>query len=343
MEKFFIKLKHFYYLYIVIWFKYFTFKKIFNAMFNFYEYKNKKSVIKSIPIIINIDVSNVCVLNCPLCPTGKREAQAKNTMKFEEFKQIFDKVKDYVFDVKLYNWGEPFLCKDIFKMVDYCHKNNVGVRIHSNLNYYTDEILENIVKSKIDYLHLSIDGYSQKAYEFYRINGNINKVFEGIKKINEYKKNLKSRFPIIHWGYLINNINKDEIEKARNYAKEINVEVFEAFNLCLFTTLGDVYSKENYNIFLSEVEKEENCNSRTDKGYCCFLWLELVINPNGSFYPCCIMYKDSDIFGWANDERDIHQIVNSDVFVESRKSFINKNYMPSCNTGCSRCTWYTKA
>jgi len=336
------QLKHSYYLYIIIWVKYFTFKKLFNLFFNLYECKTKKIIIKSVPFIVNIDVSNICVLNCPLCPTGRRDPQKKGIMNFEKFKDIFDKVKDYLFDVKLYNWGEPFLCKDIFKIVDYCHKNNVGVRLHSNLNYYTEEILENIVKHKIDYLHLSIDGYSQEAYEYYRRSGDIGKVFKGLEKIQEYKKKLKNRFPIIHWGYLINNKNKDEIEKASNYAKKIGVEVFEAFNMCLFTTLGDRYSREKYTEFLSEVSEENKCSSWESEGACSFPWIELVINPNSSFYPCCIMYEDGDIFGWFNNSQDIHQILNSEILVESRKLFKNKNYKTKCATPCNRCAWCIK-
>lgn len=339
----FTRLKHNYYLYTVIWMRYFTFKKFFNLLLNLYECKTKKIIVKAIPFIIYIDVSNICVLNCPLCPTGRKDqSQLKSTIKFEEFKQIFDKVKDYLFDVKLYNWGEPFLCRDLFKIVDYCHKNNVGVRLHSNLNYYTDEILENIVKYKIDYLHLSIDGYSQKAYESYRVNGDIGKVFKGLEKIQKLKQELNGKYPVIHWGYLINNKNKDEVKKACNYAKKIKVEIFEAFPMSLFTTLGDKYDKNQYLKFLSNFKKENQCNNRTSNSSCPFLWIELAINPNRSFCPCCIIYEDKDIFGWIKKDTNIHEIINSEVFIESRKLFKNKNYKPKCFTPCNRCTWYTR-
>mgnify|MGYP001582177650 CR=1 FL=1 len=338
-----IRIKHKYYLYLVFWVKYFSFKKLFNVALNIYEKKTKKTTIRSVPFVMHFDISNACVLNCPLCPTGRGEHQAKGVMKFEDFKKMFDKVKDYLFDVKLFNWGEPFLCKDVFQIVEYCHQNRVGVRFHSNLNYYTDEILENIVKYKVDYLHLSIDGYSQEAYEFYRVNGNIAKVFKGMERIQELKKKYRSRYPIIHWGYLINNKNKHEIGQAASYAKKIGVEVFEAFDLSLFTSLKDRYSKESYNKFLSEVNDEKHYNIMPMKGACPYIWIDFVVNPNGSCYPCGIVYEDEDIFGWVNDEKNIHEIVNSEIFVESRKLFKNKDYKPKCYTACDKCIWFTKS
>jgi MoaA/NifB/PqqE/SkfB family radical SAM enzyme len=327
---------------MVFWIKYFSFKKLFNVILNLYEYKIKRTTIKSVPFVMHFDVSNICVLNCPLCPTGRREPQAKGTMKFEEFKKIFDKVKGYLFDVKLFNWGEPFLCEDVFKIVEYCHKNRVGVRFHSNLNYYTDEILENIVKYKIDYLHLSIDGYSQEAYEFYRVNGDIAKVFRGLEKIQELKKNYKSKYPIIHWGYLINNKNRGEVEEASNYARKTGVEIFEAFDISLFTSVKDRYSKENYIKFLSEVKEEKYCDTMPMKGICKYIWIDFVVNPNGSCFCCGIPYEDKDIFGWANDNRSMYEILNSEIFIESRKIFKHKNYKPKCYTPCDKCIWYTK-
>ncbi|MFA6537250.1 MAG: radical SAM protein [Patescibacteria group bacterium] len=337
------KFKHAFYLYVIIWLRYFTLKKMYNFFLNLYERKIKREQLRSVPFIVNIDVSNVCILGCPLCPTGRKDSsQTKGTMTLAQFKIIFDKIKDYVFDVKLYNWGEPFLCHDLFLIVEYCHANKVGVRLHSNLNYYTEEILQNIVKYKIDYLHLSIDGFTQENYQFYRRNGDIAKVFAGLKKIQELKKEQGSFFPIIHWGYLINNKNKAEVLLSRDYAKKLKVEIFEAFNMCLFTTLGDKYNQGHYQEFLSEVVAEEKCNFRTDKNHCPYLWNELSINPNGTFYPCCIMYEDKDVFGQFNDDRTIQQIVNSEIFIESRNLFRQKDYKSKIATPCQRCTWYKK-
>jgi len=327
--------------------KYFSFKKLINLLLNSWEYKQKKISISSIPSIVHFDVSNICILNCPLCPTGKKDkSQSKATMTFENFKRVFDQVKDYLFFVWLYNWGEPFICKDIFKIVDYCHQNNVGVRLHSNLNYYNEEILEKIVKSKIDYISLSIDGFSQENYQFYRRKGNLKKVLAGIEKIQALKRRYKNKFPILIWQYLINNRNLGEVEKARSLAEKYKIDVFEARPLFLFTEVDSRFKKTEYDQFLSQTGVPENsARSITSSSHCRFLWCSLAINPNLSFAPCPIIYRDSDVFGQFSRKRpnfNLKEEINSPIFQESRKLFSLKGYQSRVFTPCRRCTWFTK-
>lgn len=339
------KLKSFFYSYVLFLIKYFSFKKLFNLLVNTYEFKTKKIYLSSFPVVVHIDLCNSCVLHCPLCATGIGDkSQTKSIMKFEDFKEVFNKVKDYLFFVWLYNWGEPFLCKDIFKIIDYCHQNNVGVKIDSNLNYYNEEILQNIVKYKIDYISFSIDGLSQKAYQFYRRSGNIKKVLEGLKKINEYKKIYKTMFPITIWQFLINNNNINEVEKAMAISDELKIDVFESRPLRLFLEVDSKYSKENYNKYLSRTGTSiNNAKAVQSPSPCRYLWDSLLINPDGSFSPCPVIYKDSDTFGKIKKESTVNNIVNNEKYVESRKLYVLKNYKAKIFTPCVRCNWFTKA
>lgn len=346
IRKQYYRFKHLYYSYVNFLIRYFSFRKLLNLGLNTYEFLTKKAVIESVPPIVHIDVCNSCILHCPLCATGKGDkSQTKATMKFEQFKEIFDKVKNYVFFIWLYNWGEPFLCKDIFKIVDYCHKNNVGVKIDSNLNYYNDEILKNIVKSKIDYISLSIDGFTQKNYQFYRRNGDLKKVFIGIKKIQEFKRNLRSKFPILIWQFLINNQNINEVGPAYLWSKENKVDIFEARPLSLFTDVDSKFESEEYGKFLSDTGVPEKAARRgKNPGHCRYLWNSFAVNPNNSFSPCPVIYKDNDTFGSfkKKEAKNLREIVNSKVFIESRNLFKIPDYKTKIHTPCLRCNWYTK-
>lgn len=345
-QKKYLEFKHFYYGYLYFWVRYFSFKKMFNLFLNTYEFKTKKLFLKSMPVVVHIDVSNICILHCPLCATGKGDkSQTKAIMNFESFKKVFDKVKDYAFFIWLYNWGEPFLCKDIFKIIDYCHENKVGVKIDSNLNFFDDELLKNIVRSKIDYLSLSIDGFTQEKYQFYRKGGNIKKVLEGIKKIQEYKRKMKSKHPRIIWQFLMNNRNFEEVEKAQCFAKNVGIDIFEARPLYLFTDVDFKYDKKDYLKYLSELSvPEKEAKGVKRPGACRFLWQSFVVNPDNSFSPCPVVYKDADVFGDINAEKNItvREIINSGKYLESRKLFIYKNYKEKTFTPCRRCNWFSK-
>lgn len=193
MKKHFDKFKLWYHGYLYFLIKYFSPKKAFNLILNFIEFRFKVVNIRSFPAIVHIDVSNMCVLNCPLCPTGKRDKrQKKAVLGFSDFKRVFDQVKEYTFFVWLYNWGEPFLCKDIFKIIRYCHQNNVGVKIDSNLNLQTESILKKIVNTQVDYLSLSIDGFTQKIINITEKAEKSKRFFLEWKKSSATKKERKA-------------------------------------------------------------------------------------------------------------------------------------------------------
>lgn len=335
------QIKNYYYLYLYFFIKYGSIKRLVNVFLNLYEYKTKKIRINSTPFIVHFDVANACTLHCPLCPTGKGEGgQNKSIISFQNFKAVFDQIKDKLMFIRLYNWGEPFLCKDIFKIVDYCHENKVGVQLHTNLNYYNDEMLYNIVSSKIDYLHVSIDGMTQKEYEYYRVGGDVKKALQGLEKIVSLKKKMRSKYPIIHWGYLINNANNNGVKQALKYARKIGIDIFEAYPLSIFNSLDCLYSQNYYIKFLSKIMRKENCKSRVINSHCRYLWCNLAINPNKTFAPCCIIYKDADSFGSIDNKR-ISDIINSTIYIESRKLQTIKNYTPSVKTPCIRCQWFS--
>jgi len=346
IKKYYSRVKHLYYSYFIFFLKYFSLKKLVNLLKNSCEFFTKRVYLKSVPPIVHIDVCNSCILHCPLCATGKNDkSQTKAIIRFEDFKPIFDKIKDYTFFVWLYNWGEPFLCSDIFKIINYCHENNVGVKIDSNLNYYNDDILRNIVKSKIDYISLSIDGFSQENYQFYRKGGSLQKVLEGMVKLIEYKKKAGSKYPILIWQFLVNNKNKDEVERAESWAKENKIDIFEARSLSLFTDVDSKFQEKEYKKFLSDTSvPKEVAMSKNSQMHCRYLWDSFAVNPDKSFCPCPVIYKDKDCFGFfkKNDARDIKEIVNLEIFIESRKLFKINNYKPKVYTPCLRCNWYTK-
>lgn len=342
MKRPLLKLKHYYYLYFLPFFKYFTFKKFFNLFLNLFEYKTKKVYLESVPFVVYLDPVNLCSLECPFCPTGRKDkGQTKSAMSFEDFKKNLDLVKDYVFAIYLYKWGEPFLNKEIFKMIDYCHKNRVGVLMHSNLNHYDEEILQKIVLSKIDYLSVSIDGFSQKNYQFYRKKGNFEKALNGVKNIQGYKRRYRLSYPKLVWQFLINNQNYKDLQKAQNFAQKHRVEIFESRPLFLDMEVELKKSKRDFEKYLSKVSAWEDSKFEGVGRHCRYLWIGLTVNPNNSLAPCCAIYEDKDTFGFAR-EGPISQIINSNVFIESRKLFKIKNYKPSTYTPCLKCGWYTK-
>jgi MoaA/NifB/PqqE/SkfB family radical SAM enzyme len=85
---------------------------------------------------------------------------------------------------------------------------------------------EAYVRSGLDFLLLSIDGATQKVYERFRKNGNIDAVYRNIENLVRAKRVLRKRTPVIRWQYLAFEHNAHEIPLPLKTAKALGVDQF---------------------------------------------------------------------------------------------------------------------
>lgn len=306
-----------------------TLKKLINILQNQGERYIKRAKIKSKPYKFTIDPSNFCNLRCPGCHTGVKhpDRMKSHFLPFEKYKTVFNKIEPYALSVSLYNWGEPLLNKDLFKIIAYTRSKKVGTTIHSNLNHFNQQMAENLVQSGLTHLYLSIDGATQETYSKYRVKGNIDVVLQNVSLLVEAKRKLKSKLPFITWKFLVFDFNKHEIEQAHQLSKTIGVNNFKVYTAN--THLMDIYDEaQNYknNVhLLSKLNKP--CKS---------LWSSLYVGPDGALFPCSLSFRASESFGNLVDE-DFLSVYNNTNYQNARKMFsenIVKESIPMPCRGC---------
>ncbi|MCD6434044.1 MAG: radical SAM protein [Candidatus Diapherotrites archaeon] len=297
------------------------------------------------PLKLTIDPTNVCQLRCPLCPTGqRRRGRKKGYMKFSEFKKIVDEMAPYLYEIDLNNWGEPFLNKEIFKMIEYAHSKKIWLSVNTNFNVpLTEKQAERLVKSGLDQLYLSIDGITQKTYEKYRVGGKLKTVIENIKLINKKKKELNSETPRIVWQFLVNRYNEHEVPKLKEFQHKYGIDKLVIG--ALRTSMADeifLEDREKIELIKDWLPKNEKF-SRYDyrkkerklkKKYCHFLWFVSVINWNGSVSPCCGVYFEKYDFGNALKE-GFKKVWNNEKYQAARNAVARRKY--KIETVCVNC------
>jgi MoaA/NifB/PqqE/SkfB family radical SAM enzyme len=325
--------------------KHLTLKKILNSIYVAFNYFFIKSLTVKHPVRLVFDPTNHCNLQCPLCPTGQgRMDRAIGFMDVDKFKLIIDENYKYLFEVDLYNWGEPLLHKDIYEMISYAESKNIRVTISSTLNYLTDIMAEKIVSSGLERLIVSLDGANQETYEHYRIGGNFDYVIRNVRKIIDIKKKKNSKYPLIIWEFLIFSHNEKEISNAKRQAKKIGFDKF---------IVKYIRSDMGIELFQSDKEKIIGAgkwlptNDSMSRFYykkekkkikpqsCIFLWTQGTINWNGAVSPCCAVYDESYDFGNAFEVNSFLEVWNNDKFKEARS--IVKNNTSQNNCVCSNC------
>lgn len=188
----------------------------------------------SFPQHYYIDIGNYCNLRCPFCVTGAGEGTAKKGfMSLDNFSVIFNKIKGHAKLIALYNWGEPFLNREVLEIIRVAKGRSIKVHIDSNLSMkeFTDEYCDRIVESGLYSLFASVDGVTQGAYETYRVRGNVDRVFRNIKRLNVAKLRAQSEYPIIGWQFHVSAFNEHEMAAAEEKAAKMGVGiVFKRLN-----------------------------------------------------------------------------------------------------------------
>lgn len=320
----------------------FRFKRFLNLCLVFFQHAiTKNSRVIGYPVDLVIDPCNICVLNCPLCPTGQgRKDRPKGKMSFNNFKKILDELGAYLYEIDLCNWGESLLNEEIYDMIRYAHEYDIKVSLSTNLNFFDKIKAERLIKSGLDHLIVSLSGTNQESYQKYHIGGKFNKVIEGINELVKVKKVLHIPTPFITWRFLVMKHNENEITEAKKKAVDLSVDEFQ-----LLRIHGDM----GYELFLDRekmVKKVADWLPYNEKYNldmvkpCNFLWVQAVINWNGSVSPCCAVYPEKNDFGNMFEAGNFKEIWNNEKYRTARKIIRRKKIDDNCDIAenvCARC------
>ncbi len=190
--------------------------------------KRQINILKGFPVIIAIEPTNYCNLNCPLCPAHHDYLNSSinfGYMKLENFKLMIDQVKGFVHNVSLSFRGEPFLHKNLADMVRYCTENKVFSFVNTNGTQLNDDNIKSVLDAGIGRINISLDGLSQDTYSKYRKGGSFKKVYSSIKKITEMRKERgNSAKPEVIVQFMILKHNLDEIKYLPGLKKDLGVD-----------------------------------------------------------------------------------------------------------------------
>jgi radical SAM protein with 4Fe4S-binding SPASM domain len=304
------------------------------------------------PKMITLDPTNHCNLKCPLCPTGLGDTSvAYGLFKLDKFKNVIDVFSKWAQTVQLYSWGEPLLNKSFVEMIRYASQKPHKIRSVTsvNLNAITDEQIEGLLNSNLDALHLSIDGTTQEVYEKYRIGGNLETVFNNLKKLIAEKNVSKSNTKVI-WDFIVMKQNEHQVEEAKKMAKDFGIPIKID---CVRTNLKDDYLNpvdkmiDKYSEWLPNNSQYNSYDMETKTrkkslDFCKKPWQEVMVNWNGDVFPCsCIHTEEKDRMGNIFEE-EFEDIWNGEKYVAARKELLDQSndLETICHT-CKKNGYYT--
>ena len=263
--------------------------------------KSKK--IRDYPLLVDLELSSVCNLHCPMCYTVTEDYIKKVRMKYMNhnvFQKVIDEIAGKVFAIRLSLRGESTLSKNFIDSIKYAKSKGIfEVSTLTHGKKLTGNYLRQIVDAGIDWITISIDGMGD---DYNKIRHPL--TWEGtlsrLKEIKELKASLGKSKPVI------------KVQGIWPSIKPYPTEYYEALlpytDLIAYNPLIDYLDNDE------EIEYEENFS-------CPQLWQRMVINSDNTVVMC------------SNDEKQDSMIGNvrfqtvKEIWHGARLNFIRKLHL----------------
>lgn len=172
------------------------------------------------PVDIIVEVTRYCNLRCIMCPYPdlKRE---QGHMTIETFKKIVDETarENPAARIWLAIMGEPLLIGE--KIADYIrYAKDQGIKevcLNTNAVFLTESMSSRLIKSGLDKVLVSIDGFSSETYDQIRVGGDYELVKKNVETMLELKKSRNVKTPEVIAQFIVMDENQHEVEPFKEY------------------------------------------------------------------------------------------------------------------------------
>ena len=138
----------------------------------------------SAPLRVHLQITNQCELRCRHCSQDSRDA-FPNELTLDEIKKLFnDLVSIGTFEVNI-SGGEPFLREDLLQIITYARKVGLNVSLSTSGLFVSRVVAKKIAEVGLKRIRISLDGATEKSYDYFRGKGTYRRAIRGIKTLRE--------------------------------------------------------------------------------------------------------------------------------------------------------------
>lgn len=184
------------------------------------------------PSFLKVEISRKCPIDCRYC-AGKWDDRFHQLTRADDvfyslarYKELIDRLKDYLFLVSLYDIGEPLQNPDALEYIRYAHDSHIGTVVSTSLSMdRPDAFWKGLVTSGLDRLIVAIDGVSPEVYNQYRTNGDLALVMSNLRQVLLHRAQTGGSL-LVEWQMLDLPWNKPEQQCARSIAIDMGCDEF---------------------------------------------------------------------------------------------------------------------
>jgi radical SAM protein with 4Fe4S-binding SPASM domain len=286
-----------------------------------YETFPQRLQLDDFPPCLQIEPTSICNYRCLFCYQVDEEFTRKGNgmmgmMSLELFKQVIDQAEGRCEAVTLASRGEPLICSDIEAMLRYLGGKFLALKLNTNAWFLNEKLCHAILESEVNTVVFSADAASEPSYSRLRVNGNLGKVYDNIKRFRDIRERHYPNARVLTRVAGVKVSGTDELEEMEKFWGE----------------LVDQVAFVKYNPWENSYDQPVN----DTKEPCSDLWRRMFVWWDGKINPCDVDFKSHLSIGNANSEK-LSDLWQSSAYMALREK--HKKKLRSQCEPCNRCTF----
>jgi len=170
---------------------------------------------------VEIESFDGCNLNCVMCPLGKDIYEGGGAIPQKLFKKIVGELAPYADWIKLVclsRNGEPLLNRNVASMVK--QLKDIGIKrvnFSTNATALTEKRSYELIKSGLDEIRFSIDGFTKETFEKVRKGGKYEKILNNCLRFIKIRDEIGKGKPQVQIRFVEQKANTHELESWKNF------------------------------------------------------------------------------------------------------------------------------
>lgn len=322
-----------------------TFRKIRRFPFIIFERKRF--------LTVRMDIINRCNLRCKMCYFALEDI--RNAPLSRMSPHLFQKIANDVFPQTqhlIFSAGaEPLMSQHFPEMLTIAqHYHLPYISFFTNGMLLDKTLARQIIISGINEIHFSVDGATKATYESIRVGARFEELVANIQTLHDMKIQCNSLIPKISFQIVLMHSNIDELPASVSLAQQLHVENINASLLVPYKGLNlqdEVLCKDSEEVKQALLTakttahqnnihfgvppgmmNDESPQKFPTKSCCQSPWTEILVNPDGSVYPCCFWYEETSMGNFI--EQTFQDIWEGEAYTHLRTEILSGNLRSTC-------------
>lgn len=265
-----------------------------------WERNAKEQIVSDYPLLVDLELSTVCNLNCPMCYTISpmfKEHVVPTLMEKRLFIKVIDEIAGRVPAIRMSLRGESTLHPDMVELARYAKEKGIKeVSFLTNGSRMTPEYFERLLLAGVDWITVSVDGLG-KIYESIRKPLKFEDTLNKVKLMKQIKERYNVHRPVIKVQSIWPAIRDNAEEFYNTFAPYVDAVAFNP---------------------MSDDQQNDNDIEYVEDFSCPQLYQRIIVAADGGVLVCANDEESEWVIGNVN-ENSIHELWNGEQMQRMRE------------------------